>query len=312
MTERPKKIAKGAAAVAAALVLIATGCNGGDKFLSIDPTEFNIDASAQSLTAGIAASSSWYPYSPEEWIIAYPDESDLSVLHIEIPEEQSNQSLEPREGLITIITGDGQTATIRIRQAALDVVLTITPSELQEFDGKGGEQTLSVTSQNISDWAYSTSPFVTDEWLTVTRDADLLTVAAAHSNLLEPRRDTIFIYPAAEELQSIRDTIPIVQAAVKLVLLNNDMSGTTLETGPEGAEIDFTVVASDSWTVTADNDAVPSEDSGDADTTGEIVLTVTIPENLTAETVTYTLTFNCGGEEYAYTIVQSPAESGGE
>lgn len=311
MSNRLENRAGWLAAIAAAALFVVSGCEKKDKFLRIDPPSFEIEADTRSMTARIEASASWMSYVNSEWLVAFQDEDDPSILYIEIPEGMENNSLEPREVKIDIITGDAQNATIRVLQRALDAQLSVSPSGLQEFDGKGTQtKTLAITTKNIESWAFANA----GEWLTVTRgegaEENILTVRAAYSNNLDARRDTIVVYPETEGFEALNDSIPVVQAGVHLVLRNADMEETSLETGPETAEIDYILASTHDWTVSADNGASLSSTEGNAGTQGE-TFTVTIPANETAETVTYTVAFLCNGEEYKFTIIQAAGNESG-
>ena len=292
-------------------ILLSAGCAEKEKFLKIDPPSFDIDANSQTVKATIEASASWMSYSATEWLRTYPDESQPGILIIEIPEDQPNMSLEPREGEITIITGDAQTATIPIRQKAMEVSLTVTPDT--PLNAKGSEQTLTsltVECINLTDWEYSTTAKDSpdDEWLQIERNENTLDVTIPRSHQLTERRDTIFIRPTDSGFETISDTIPVYQSAAWLVLVNDAMTGETVSAEPQAATVEYTLASLADWTASADNGASITSQSGSADTQGT-ALTVSIPENTIQSEVTYTLTFSCGGETYTYYIIQSAAQN---
>lgn len=299
-------------AFAASLALLAAaGCDNKDKYLRANPPSFELDALPQSVVATIEASSAWMYSGDADWFTTAKDGSDPSLLHIVIPE--TNESLSPREGTITIVSGDALQITIQVLQRALDASIEVTPRSLEEFDGKGtSAQTLTVETHNISEWGFTNR----ESWLTVTRgegsESNVLTVTAAYSDSFEPRRDTIIIGAINTEFEALNDTIPVVQREVNLVMIHDETDTvieSTFETGPEAAGIEFSIASAYDWTLEAGGGAVPDVTSGEADTTGQTGLTVSIPENTGTETIEYPLTFECGGETYTFTIIQ-PAPGG--
>lgn len=306
MSNHPIKIFTAVTAVAA-MFFAAAGCEKKDKHIRVDQPLVEVDADIHSVTVRVEASSSWFSYTAEEWLRAYNDENDPMVLHIDITEK--NNSLRSRAGEIAIVTGDAQKAIITVRQLALDAYITVTPSELAEFGGRGGTQTLAVTTSNLEGWLFVNQ----SDWLTVTRDegTDILTVRAAYSNNLEPRKDTIIVYTDLDGFEALNDTIPVVQAGLDLALQSEGMEDNTVSINHEAGIVEYRVISKYSWTVTIDNGGTPSDASGEeSDQWWNISFTV--PENATAADVTYTITFTCDGEEYTYTIIQSAADGGGE
>jgi hypothetical protein len=294
---------------AAALSLIGSGCQKSDNYLRVDTPVVEVTADAQSVIVHVEASSSWYPYSAEEWLQASPDDSDPTVLRIVIPDGAENNSLTGRTGTVTVVSGDALTATIEVRQAALDAAIEVSPTTLAEFSGRGGTQQLTVVSRNIPEWLFANQ----SDWLTVTRNegTDILSVSAAYSNNLLPRRDTIIVYTDMDGFSSLNDTIPVVQAGVDLALQIDGMEGTSVAISHDTALVECRIVSNYDWTVAINNGGVPSNPTGEkSDQWWNISFNV--PTNDTTEAVTYTVTFTCNGEEYVFTIIQSAgAGSGG-
>lgn len=299
--------------IPAALTLLAVsaGCDKKDKYLRADPPSLEFDAQAQSATATIESSSSWYYNSGAAWLDVYADNDNPSLLHVVA---QANESLSPREDEVNVVSGDALQISVRVFQRALDASIEVTPPALLEIDGRGTlVQTLTVTAHNVSEWAFTNR----ENWLDVSRgegDRDnVLTVRADYSHMFEPRRDTIIIGVPREGFEAINDTIPVVQRGVNIVLI--DATGNVVENifeiGAGVTEIEFSVASAYDWTLTASGGAVPSATSGIADTSGKTGLLITVPENTGIETVEYLLEFKCGGESYPFTIMQS-APSGGD
>lgn len=292
---------------AAAVVFAVAGCNKKEKYLRISPPSFNFDAGPQDVTATVEASASWMQFSNIEWLDSYVDDDDPTIIHIVIAE--TNNSLSPREAEIDIATGDAQKTTIRIYQQAIEASLDVTPPGLKEFDGRGTKtHTLTVDAVNLLEgWDVVRKP----EWIVVEDGGEgnehILTVKAKYTDLIETRKDTIVIGPLDTQFIGLNDTIPVEQAGLGLILWRDKWGETMLEVGPEAADVDFTIVSLYDWTASVDNEATLSEVSGEATNQGDD-FTVTIPENKGTETVTYTVTFECDGETYSYTIVQAAPE----
>jgi hypothetical protein len=284
------------------VVLASVGCRKNEKYLRIDNPVVDVSADAQSVTVHVEASAAWYPYAAEDWLQPSPDDSDPTLLHIVIPEGEENNSLAERTGQVTIITGDALSAVIKVRQAALDADISVSPATLAEFNGRGGTQQLTVASRNIPEWLFANQ----SDWLAVTRNegTDLLSVTAAYSNNLLPRRDTIIVYTDRDGFSSLNDTIPVMQAGLNLAMEIDGMENNSVGIGPEGGVVECRIVSNYDWTVSIDNDGVANNPSGEkSDQWWNISFTV--PENVTYELITYTITFVCNSEEYSFTIIQS-------
>jgi hypothetical protein len=295
---------------AVAAVLGVVGCQKADKYLRIDRPVVEISADAQSVEVRIEASASWYPYSAEEWLQATPDDDDPTLLHIVVPVGEENLSLAPRTGTVNIVTGDAASATIEVRQAGLDADISVSPTQLAEFSGRGGTQLLTVTSSNISEWLYANK----SKWLTLSRDGNSedLSVSAVYSNSLLPRRDTIIIYTDMDGFASLNDTIPVVQTGLDLALDSENMDDRTISIAHDTSIVECRIVSNHDWKVTIDNGGVASNPTGErSDQWWNISFTV--PTNDSPDAITYTVTFVCNNEDYTFTIIQSPAPvSGGE
>jgi hypothetical protein len=293
--------------VCAAAVLALGGCKKAEKYLRVDTSVVEVTSDAQSVTVRVEASAPWYPYAAEEWLQVWPDENDPTLLHIVIPEGFENNSLTPRTAEINAITGDALSAIIAVRQAALDADISVEPATLSEFSGWGGTRQLIVSSRNIAGWLFANE----SDWLTITRDegSDILSVTAAYSNNLLPRHDTIIVYTDEEGFSPLNDTIPVVQAGLDLALEIDGMEGTSVTINHDTGLVEARIVSNYDWTVSIDNGGVASNPAGEkSDQWWNISFTV--PQNITSETVTYTITFVCNAEEYPFTIVQSTSTGG--
>lgn len=286
---------------------VAAGCSDKNRYLRINPSSVEIESDAQAVLIDIECSSSWMAYNNADWLVYSYDNSNT----LRITVSQANESLEPRESTITIVTGDGQEQEIYVLQKAVDAHFDVSPMQLEPFTGMGGQQT-AVVSTNLSDWGV----FNAESWLTATpgegAESNTLTITASRSWILDERRDTLIVRPTNDVFVELADSIPVVQHGVDLIARWPDMpdGSFTINTAAEGGEISVTVYAKYDWTVTSDDTGGRlqfSMTSGVSDLNG-ITFVITIPDNASAEEFNYTLTFTCNGNEYEYWLRQPAAQ----
>ncbi len=290
-------------AVLAAVSMLNAGCNKADKYLRIDPEYFDVESDVRELTAWIEASASWMYYSNADWLTCSYGKDAVTISITAV-----NESLEEREAVVTIITGDGQTRAIPILQRAMNAYIDVTPATLAEFDSKGGTfQTVTVDT-NLSQWGYTNR----ESWVIVVQgtgtETDKLNVGTERSWQLDERRDSLIIAPVLDAFLPLTDTIPIVQRGANLMITSESLDSSHILQAPaEETGITVSVYAKDSWSVADDSGGRLLFDltNGPADTENGTLMTITVPANTGTEPYNYILTFTCGGETYEYEMVQA-------
>lgn len=299
--------------ILAALVTVMAGagiagCDNAERFLRAEPASFDIASDVLSVSTDIEASASWMAYCNASWLSYDYDGNTLLVGITAI-----NESTEDRFAEIHITTGDGQSRIIPLVQRAMNAILDVDPAVFAEFDSRGATSRTVTVSSNLSEWSFTNR----EQWLKIVRgedeNANVLTVTAERSYDLSERRDSLIVYPMNELFYPIADTIPVVQAGALLAIRSTMQNANThaLEVPATGAEVAVSIYAKYDWTVaTDDSEERLSLDiaGGSANTESGTILTITVPENTLPESVTYTITFTCGGEEYEYELVQSADE----
>lgn len=283
------------------------GCSPPDEFLRADVTVVEIGAEDTSHnTVSIESSSSWMvdASGSVDWLELGYEEGDPWTLWVTA---LLNESPDPRESSITVVSGDGLTLTIPVVQSGMNIRFGVTPTELQPFGARDtGAQTLTVDT-GLSWQAIQ----LHGDWITLTKGTEqgkenTLAVGVKATRIFEERRDTIVLQPVNEVFHRWSDSLVVVQEGIGLVVTAELMNEQTLEiTIPaDGGEVPMSVFSKEAWLVTTD--ASPDRVTFDMTGSGSdiengipIVMTVT-PNTSTEEDHAFTLSFESGGETYEY------------
>jgi hypothetical protein len=307
---RPARQAVAAGALVATLVA-AGGCAVQNAYLRADAAELELAAGdVAQHTITIDASSSWALYTGTTflWLSATYDADDASALRVRAL--GVNESREELRDTLLIVSADALTLTIPVVQRALAGSLAVTPAAPEPFGPRESETRTLTVETNLSAWEHTV---LGDGWLTATR-ADggrEITLRAKGLNRLEERRDTVVVYPVAEDFSQLADSIPVVQRGMDLVMTAEAMNAETFDVAipAAGGEVAVSIYSRAAWTLA--HDADPERVSvnlteGGADTENGVPLIVTVAANLSTEEYTFTVTFTSDGKKYTY-LCRQPA-----
>jgi hypothetical protein len=278
----------------------------------------------------IEASSSWmfdtFFGAPHEegtsrWASARYDSNNPALMWVETLGR--NENPEPRLDTVVVVSGDGLRLEILVRQGALEVSFGVAPASIEPF-GPRESDTRTVSVSSTIAWEYE----VVDrsDWLTVARSDDpdsasgTLTVAAAPTRSLDPRRDTIVVRPANQAFHAQHThKIPVEQAGIDLIVESEKMNTSTfaVEIPAAGGEIPLWVYSRAGWTASVNappERAALDITSGPADIESGIPVVMTAAANPSTEQFEFTLTLTSAGQKYEYICIQQgrPEESGTE
>jgi hypothetical protein len=292
-----------------------SGCTPGDKYLRSDAPGVGIEVAATDTdrhSIAITASSSWMfnTAGMPEWLDLRYDDNSSGLLWVGALTR--NESLDSLRTTITIVSGDGLRLEIPFVQLPMEVSFAVTPRTVEPF---GPRETASRTLNVASTLTWEHLTVGGSDWLTMIRDTDpdsgaeRLTVNAAPTRELDPRRDTIVVRPVNETFHGYSDSIAVVQRGIDLVVWSDAMNETTFEIGipAEGGEVAMSVFSRNAWTVASDAspDLIALDIAeGEADIENGIPVIITAAPNTTTEDHTFTLTFTADGETYEYTCTQ--------
>lgn len=324
---RAAKTAASALTVTLAVASAATGCSPGEKFLRADIPSIELtatDRGEHSIT--IEASASWMASVPEDagWLDAKYDTGFPDLLWITTT--GNNESLEERSTRITVVSGDGLVLVIPVVQLAMDGRLEVTPATLEPFGPRDATpRTLTVSTALTWEFAVLNGA----DWLGVVRSkateteegsGSILTISATPTRSLDPRRDTLVIYPTKDAFISMADSIAVVQEGIDLVV-DSDLFDDNFDVviPAAGAGVALSVYSRATWRVSA---VLPDETPADrvsldmvegpADIGNGIPFVVTVTPNTSSEEFIFTLVFDSGGDTYEYICRQQSSPTGQE
>jgi hypothetical protein len=302
--------------LAAAVALTAgfAGCTPADKFLQANPSSIEMSADSEPLSVTVEASSSWVFDSAgiAEWLTLKYDPNDSNLLSVSAP---ANESPDERADSVVLVSGDGLTLIIPVRQLAMDGFLDISPRVPESFYARNDTVRTLTISSNLT-WDYSL--LLASDWIDISQgDGDAqntLTITAQDTRTLDERRDTIVIRPLNEFFAFLADSIAIVQRGLDLLVTTESMNPETglIEAPAAGGEITLVVLSRSPWSVrteaTAERVSIDLTE-GAADMMNGIPVVVTVSPNTEAEEYAFTLVFESDDQIYEYRFVQAIAQT---
>lgn len=128
----------------------------------------------------------------DEWTFTAPDwvEAEKASRSLTVNVKENTSTTESRSGKIEFKAGNAKPVSVSISQSFAED-LTVTPSELPEFKAKGNADATLTIATNLPEWSYEVEQ--TGEWLSVTREENVLTVKVADNEVKEPREGKIIV-----------------------------------------------------------------------------------------------------------------------
>jgi hypothetical protein len=181
--------------------------NTADSYLSVSPLEIALPSGVSESTATVTTDQIIWTYSivnAGDWLTVTKADNRLTVRATE------NTVQKERKATVNISTGGGLTGSIDITQeAAPQPSLSVSTHDII-LPYSASDNTITVTTNQPS-WTYDVVN-ITGNWLTVSKNNNVLTVRAAESTLLTERKATVRISTAG----LTEDVIVTQQAATPM------------------------------------------------------------------------------------------------
>ncbi|MCK9305499.1 MAG: BACON domain-containing carbohydrate-binding protein [Bacteroidales bacterium] len=154
--------------------------------LSLSSNSFSLTSESASVSVTILTNQSSWSYTvDQDWLTFYKQGSVLTI------SASGNTYPYSRNALVTVIAGIGENsanATVTFTQQGVTQASVSASKNVIELSNQGAATTVTI-STNQSSWSFS----VDQEWITVTRDGNKLTVKATPNGSSEIRNGTITI-----------------------------------------------------------------------------------------------------------------------
>lgn len=151
-----------------------------------------------------------------------------------------NEVKEPREGKIVVTAGENKKTVAVKQQAKGEVNLTVTPSELPQFKATGNEETVLTVDTDAETWSYKTP-----DWISATKEENVLKLNVSDNEVTEPREGVIEI-SAEDKIVSI----DVSQAPATTLSVSPESLSEFSFTAPQTQNVTVTTNAAD-WSFTA-------------------------------------------------------------
>ena len=243
------------------------------NFISVSPTEQNIDFEGGTFEIAVTANCDWTVRIVEDWLSCEPTSgTGDSTIHVTV--EPMSGDLAQREATIFFDGAENELVSVHVTQyAQVHILINVSP-DLMAFDYTGGEQLLSVSCEG--GWTASCDA----DWITLgtnsgNGDADIAVIATENTNLLEAR---------TAQVNFLSETDAMAVLVVKQEGAPDphylDVNPTTISFEKEGGSVDITIGCDVDWMVDMECSwASLSAMSG----TGSGVVTLTVEPNSISE-----------------------------
>lgn len=294
-------------ALAALFCAISAGC-AGDRSLSTDLTELTLDASDTADHAiSVDASASWVVDMAAlvDWLSVRYSEQDSKIMWVSAKER--NESLEPRSTQILIISANGLSISIPIRQKAMNIAISASPRVL-EFEARDVRTREITVETELVSWEAIPRD---GSWIKAARasDRNAVLVEVNPSRTMDLRRDSIVVRPLNAIYHSRADTVAIVQAGIDLLVMGDAVDESTGEMNfaAQGGTYSLRVFSRNPWEIKVEGAAGSVNfdtmtGKGDAEN-GELIK-MTVAPNENAVDYKFVLMWMAGGDIFNYSCKQ--------
>ena len=192
----------------------------GSGSITISPATITVEATAQEYSVEVDSSCSWRATTEEDWITIKKKAGNSGKTTFLFSAKNYVEAVE-RQGKITIYNDDEELSSeLTIIQKAFEPVLEVEEVSTFEFDYKGGEQVIAVTTNFDYD-------VVVPEWITYEKVENGVKILVPRYVYAETRTDDVKIYSEKYNLEG--STITISQTPppcpVGTVITKNDITG---------------------------------------------------------------------------------------
>ncbi len=282
--------------VASFAVLSLVGCkddNTEDEKakLALNPTSISFnDAGAGSRTVQITTSAKegqLTAVSNVTWI-----KTDIRGTKQMLVTVQANGAEEPREGIVTVQTADGQTATLAVSQVGLKPSLDVNKASIE---AKAEGETVPITVTSNIEWTVENA----NDWIDAAsnEDGSVCTVVVAPSALFEAREGSFTLMPVDPKFEKFAKEITVIQKAneYKVTVTSEQIADNKAAMNANADDIILSLVANSAWTITSEQDWIHADPAEGGKTEAEgIEVIVGIDENTDSEERKGSFTVTCG------------------
>lgn len=192
----------------------------GSGSITISPATITVEATAQEYSVEVDSSCSWRATTEEDWITIKKKAGQSGKTTLLFSAKNYVEAVE-RQGKITIYNDDEELSSeLTIIQKAFEPMLEVEEVSTFEFDYKGGEQVITVTTNFDYD-------VVVPEWITYEKVENGVKILVPRYVYAETRTDEVKIY--SEKYQLEGGTITVSQTPpscpVGTILTKNDVTG---------------------------------------------------------------------------------------